>query len=83
MAVVGGGSDMGSGSVDGPLAGGGVASESRPDQARETNAEIEETDRHKKKPMNNGRADEALPRLTVEQKENPHRGRREMSSGCC
>lgn len=69
--------------MDGPLAGGGVASELRPDQARETNAEIEETDRHKKKPMNNGRADEALPRLTVEQKENPHRGRREMSSGCC
>lgn len=66
--------------MDGPLAGGGVASESRPDQARETNAEIEEAERKKKKKsMNNGRADEALPRLTVEQKKNPHRGRREMS----
>lgn len=68
--------------MDGPLAGGGVASESRPDQARDERGNRRDR-QTKKKQMNNGRADEALPRLTVEQKENPHRGRREMSSGCC
>lgn len=38
---------------------------------RRTRKSKRQTDKKKKKPMNNGRADEALPRLTVEQKEEP------------